>query len=140
VTPAKVRYERFVDKQELLKHIQEYLNDELVEAQKTGSESERVKEIQSQLLMYRFLPVRNYTSEDVIVPSALVELRLGSATAYYYVTPQGGGLITHVDGKPVQVITPQSPLGEALLGKKVGDLIRVQVRNGVREYRVVSIV
>ena len=90
--------------------------------------------------MYRFLPVRNYTAEDVIVPSALVELKLGSASAYYYVAPQGGGLVTRVDGKAVQAITPNSPLGEALLGKKVGDTLEVQTRSGTREYLVVSVV
>ncbi|MBC7691533.1 MAG: GreA/GreB family elongation factor [Methylotenera sp.] len=129
-----------MDKQKLLDQIQEYLKEELSDAEKAEPAGERVKEIKSLLLMYRFLPVRNYTAEDVIVPSALVELKLGSATAYYYVAPQGGGLITKVDDRAVQVITPNSPLGEKLLGKKVGDLIHVETRSGTREYQVVSLV
>jgi transcription elongation GreA/GreB family factor len=44
-----------------------------------------------------------------------------------------------VEEKPVQVVTPQSPLGEALLGKKVGDRVRVEIRGGVREYRLLTL-
>ena len=124
-----------MNKAALISTIIEYLSDEL----KNGADAEREKEIKSLLLMYRFLPVRTYGPEDVIVPSALVELKLGQATAYYFVTPQGGGLITTVEGKAVQVITPQSPLGEALLGKKVGDVVQVSSRGSIREYQVIAI-
>ncbi len=123
-----------MDKQEVVSQIKEYLEEELKEA-----DQERSAEIQGLLLMYRFLPTRKYTSEDVIIPSALVELQLGNTHAYYFVAPQGGGLVTRVQGQAVQVITPQSPLGEALLGKKVGDQINVRVRDSVREYKIVSI-
>ena len=124
-----------MNKSTLISTITEYLSDEL----KSGASSEREKEIKSILLMYRFLPVRTYGPEDVIVPSALVELKLGQAHAHYFIAPQGGGLITSVEGKAVQVITPQSPLGEALMGKKVGDTVKVDSRGSVREYQVVAI-
>ena len=124
-----------MNKTALISTITEYLSDEL----KNGVDAEREKEIKKLLLMYRFLPVRSYGPDDVIVPSALVELKLGQATAHYFVAPQGGGLITTVEGKAVQVITPQSPLGEALLGKKVGDVVQVNSRGTIREYQVVTI-
>jgi transcription elongation GreA/GreB family factor len=47
--------------------------------------------------------------------------------------------VTQIDGRPVQVITPSSPLGEALLGKKAGEIFRVELRGGAREYQVISI-
>ena len=124
-----------MNKATLISTITEYLSDEL----KSGVSAEREKEIKSILLMYRFLPVRIYGPEDVIVPSALVELKLGQALAHYFIAPQGGGLITSVEGKAVQVITPQSPLGEALIGKKVGDTVQVNSRGTIREYQVVTI-
>jgi transcription elongation GreA/GreB family factor len=68
-------------------------------------------------------------------------LELGTVRALYFLVPQGGGLVTSVDGRPVQVITPQSPLGERMLGKKVGDSFTVETASGgQRTYRVVSIV
>ena len=113
----------------------EYLTEELSSA----TSDERQSELRAQLQMYRFLPKRTYSNEDLVVPSALVTLKTGAVEAYYFVVPQGGGLITEVDGKPLQVITPNSPLGEKLLGKKVGDAFQVEVRNGVRQYEVTSL-
>jgi transcription elongation GreA/GreB family factor len=104
-----------------------------------GAQAQRAADIQSLLTMYRFLPLREYTAEDVVCPAALVELELNGSKAFYFVAPQGGGLITNVDGKPVQVITPQSPIGEAILGRKVGDTFEVETRTQTREYKILSI-
>jgi len=103
-----------------------------------GAQAQRAQEIQQLLVMYRFLPVREYGREDVVCPGALVELDLDGTRAHYFIAPNGGGLIANVDGKPVQVITPQSPLGEALLGRKVGDIVEVEIRGKMREYEIVS--
>ncbi|MEK6580119.1 MAG: GreA/GreB family elongation factor, partial [Bdellovibrionota bacterium] len=66
-------------------------------------------------------------------------LSCNGTLAFYFVVPQGGGLITRVDGKAVQIITPLSPIGEALMGKRVGDLMDVETRSGDRQYKVISI-
>lgn len=104
-----------------------------------AGQAKRVDELKGQLLMYKFLPVREYGPEDVACPAALVELEHNSRVAFYFIAPKGGGLITEVDGKPVQVITPASPLGDALMGKRVGDIVEVESRGVLREYRVISI-
>ena len=98
-----------------------------------------VRMIQKQLTMYRFLPMRDFNEQDVIVPSSLVELEISGRRAFYFIVPSGGGLIMRIDEKPVQVITPQSPLGDALLGKKVGNTIRVDSSGTARDYRIVSL-
>lgn len=105
-----------------------------------GAQAKRAEEIRQLLLMYKFLPLRDLTADDVACPAALVELEHNKTRAFYFIAPKGGGLVTRVDGNPVQVITPVSPMGEALLGKRVGDLVEVEMRNQVREYRVISIV
>ena len=127
-----------MEKAKLISEIKNYLVGEKNEAIQ-AQDAEKADELERLILMYRFLPVRTYTHEDVIIPSALVELKFRESSAYYFVAPQGGGLVTRVEGRAVQVITPQSPLGEALLGKKVGDVIQVKLRSGSREYTVVSI-
>jgi len=124
-----------VDKQRVVERLVEYLTEELA----LETSEDRKREIRSQILMYRFLPKREYSKDDVVVPSALVSLKTGSVEAFYFVVPQGGGLVTEVDGKPLQVITPHSPLGEKLLGKKMGDAVRVELRNGTREYQILTI-
>jgi transcription elongation GreA/GreB family factor len=104
-----------------------------------GAQAQRVADIQKQILVYRFLPIREYGQQDVIAPGALVEMKLNERSAYYFLVPQAGGMVMRQDGRAVQVITPQSPLGDAILGKKVGDLVEVEVGAGTREYEIVSL-
>jgi transcription elongation GreA/GreB family factor len=104
-----------------------------------SAQSKRVEEIRKQLTVFRFLPVRDYGPNDAVCPAALVELDHKGTRAFYFIVPQGGGLVTEVDGKPVQIITPMSPIGDALMGRHVGDVIEVEMRNGTREYKVISI-
>jgi transcription elongation GreA/GreB family factor len=124
-------------KAKIISEIQAYLTEEL---QSLGeSDAPRLRELQAQLTMYRFLPQREYGDEDVAVPGALVELELGGRKALYLIVPQGGGLVLSVEGEPVQVITPQSPLGEAVLGRKKGDAVTVATASGERVYRLVRL-
>ena len=44
-----------------------------------------------------------------------------------------------VGTRSVLVITPASPLGDAVLGKQVGEVVEVETRGGVREYEVLAI-
>lgn len=139
-----------MDKRKVVQEIQNYLAEELASLLPLAEQADagknelpeesaqRIREIQQQLTMYKFLPVREYGAEDVICPSALVELELTGRRAFYFIVPSGGGLIMKVDGNPVQVITPQSPLGGALMGRRAGDLVRVETQGAPRDYRVVS--
>jgi transcription elongation GreA/GreB family factor len=137
-----------MDKRKVVQEIQAYLAAELgsllpaAEAGKLSAEKgERVRELQSQLTMYKFLPLREYSRDDVICPASLVELELLSSSgrrAFYFIVPSGGGLIMKIEESPVQVITPLSPLGEALLGKKVGDKVRVETQGAPRDYQILS--
>jgi transcription elongation GreA/GreB family factor len=104
-----------------------------------GAQAQRAAELQSQLLMWKYLPIREFGPEDVACPAALVELEHGKTRAFYFIAPQGGGLVTRIDGQPVQVITPNSPMGEAIMGKKEGDTIEIETRSSTRTYKVVSI-
>jgi len=125
-------------KKQVIEEIETYLRDTL---SATPSDSrQEAEEIEKLLTMYRFLPVREFTDTDMICPSTLVELEFNGSRAFYFIVPRGGGLVTRIDGQPVQVITPQSPIGEALLGRRVGDVVRVSVRESFREYRILSIV
>lgn len=131
-----------MDKLLVIQHIQSSLASELAELASSGDPTQgaRVREIQSQLLMYQFLPKREYTDQDVVCPGALVGLEFNGQTAHYLIVPSGGGLVTRVEGYPVQVITPQSPIGGSVLGKKVGETAEVPMREGApRRYRVVEL-
>ena len=131
-----------MEKKKLLEVLESHLGEELKEARTAKSvDPIRVKELEGLLMMYRFMPKRDYQGSEgeIIAPATLVELELGSTVAFYFIAPRGGGLITNVEGRPVQVITPQSPLGEALLGRRIGELVKIDIRGTSREYKVLSI-
>src|SRR5438552_3236329 len=49
-------------------------------------------------------------------------------------------LVSSVEADPDNdLISDESPVGEALVGKKVGDVVRIRVPNGLLEYRIDSI-
>jgi len=104
-----------------------------------GAQAARVAELHRLITVFKFFPVRQYGPKDPACPGALVELDCNETRAYYFVVPQGGGLVTRIEGKPVQIITPQSPIGDALMGRKAGERIDVETRSGARQYTIVSI-
>lgn len=103
-----------------------------------GAQASRVSEMEELLAIYRNLDLRTFDSNTPISATALVELRSDEKTVYCFLLPKGGGRSTSYAGKTVQVTTPQSPLGAALLGRKVGDEIEI-ISPTVREYEIVGI-
>ncbi|OFZ85671.1 MAG: hypothetical protein A2603_16765 [Bdellovibrionales bacterium RIFOXYD1_FULL_55_31] len=126
-----------MDKGKVIEQISRYLEEERASLMEARDFS-RAEEMKGLILMYRFLPKRTYGAEDVVCPASLVEMELNGVRAFYFIAPRGGGLVTSVDGLPVQVITPQSPIGEAVLGRRAGETVRIELRDGVREYRIVG--
>ncbi|MDR3607385.1 MAG: GreA/GreB family elongation factor [Oligoflexia bacterium] len=130
-------------KKQVIEQLQSYVAEELSglleQSEASGKElPQRAEDLRQQLVMYRFLPVRDYGADDVICPGGLVELEHNRTRAFYFIVPSGGGLVTRVEGYPVQVITPHSPLGEALLGRKAGDSVKVFAGGKDRHYKVVG--
>lgn len=58
-------------------------------------------------------------SGGVVGLGALVEAEEDGEARLYFVAPEGGG--TRLAKGAVLVVTPKSPLGEALVGKRAGD-------------------
>ena len=131
-------------KQSVIELIKAHLQEELAELRSgqliENHPNPEIQAIERALLMYRFLPVRAFTREDVVEPVSLIELEFSGRSFWVLLVPQHGGLVTQHEGKPVQVLTPQSPIGEAMSGKKVGDTFTVQTGSGARQYRILNIV
>jgi len=131
-----------MNKKAVIQHLIAFLEEELGALPARGGpvqvESPRRAEIESLLVMYRFLPSRTYAPSDPIIPTSLVELKIREVVSYAFIAPRGGGFITVVEGVPLQVLSPNSPLGEALLGKKTGDHVSIEVRDELRDYLIVA--
>lgn len=104
-----------------------------------GAQSQRAAEVQKTLALYQSLEIAQFSPTDRIAATALMELESERKRAMYFLAPYGTGMTIEVDGITIQVITAQSPLGEELLGRRAGDLVEIELRNGIREYKVRSV-
>ena len=104
-----------------------------------GAQAKRVAELEQTLHAIKTLKFRQFNDEDPIGSTALVELDHDGKTSFCLLLPQGGGLSVDHDGHHVQVITPKSPLGEALVGRKAGDVAVIDVNNQTKEFDIISV-
>src|SRR6187551_2564237 len=69
----------------------------------------------------------------------LVALDDSGDVVHYFIAPAGGGVRISVGGAEVRVVTPQSPIARALLGKHEGDDLELRTPQGVRECSIASV-
>jgi hypothetical protein len=104
-----------------------------------GAQSKRVGELEEVLLMYKYLQLKNFSEEDPIAPTALVETEFQNKKSLMFIVPLGGGTSVLLNDKPVQVITPASPLGGALIGLKVGDVATIEAGGNKKAYEILNV-
>ena len=76
-------------------------------------------------------------SEPVVQVGALVTTS-GPRADLLFIAPVGGGRVD-VDGHTVLVISPSSPLGEAMVELEAGDTFEVDSPRGLLDYTITSI-
>ena len=102
-------------------------------------QSRQVAEAALAIERFEMLPLKDFGPADPIDLAAFVELSSKSGSSYYFIGPCSGGTEVTQDKKEVLVITPQSPLGQQLVGKKQGDKLQIEIAGSRSEYRVVSV-
>lgn len=93
-------------------------------------------ELKEAIAVYQTLDLRPFESHEPIAMTAVVELEQRGKDHLYFVGPRDGGHIVEVDGRDVMVITPHSPIGQILLGKTVGSVVRFGTNGTTREVRI----
>lgn len=104
-----------------------------------GAQAKRVSELEETLIVYRATKPKEFKPHEVIAPTALVEVVSQGKRSLVFILAKGGGLSIVFQGKTIQVVTPQSPLGEALIGLKAGDVAQVEQGAVLREYEIHSL-
>jgi transcription elongation GreA/GreB family factor len=104
-----------------------------------GAQAQRVSEMEELVSICKFVETKNFTDEDTIDSTALVQVKSGNKTSWLFFLPKGGGINVNFEGKSVQVITPASPLGEALIGLQSGDIATVEAGARSKEYEIISV-
>jgi transcription elongation GreA/GreB family factor len=96
-------------------------------------------EIEESIAQYAALPLPNFSAGDAISLGTLVELDAGGKSTWYFLGPRAGGMELRADGRDVLVVTPQSPLGRQLSGKRVGDFVTPVGRISNVAMRIISV-
>ena len=100
----------------------------------------RVEETSEAATRLRFLEPRDFGPEDRIGLTALVELEDEDGDRRrYLMVPVAGGMQIELGGLEVWLITPASPVGRALVDKRLGDAFDLRRRGATREHEIVSV-
>lgn len=110
-----------------------------------GAQAARVRELEGAIKAISSMEILDFREGRVIQASAIVVLEDDDEVkTTFFVTPFGGGTVLSAGDLSAQVVTPQSPLGKALLGRTQGDVIEVRGtdlrgKTSMREMTVVSV-
>ena len=96
-----------------------------------SSQARQATATEEALAAYQQLKLAKFTAKSPIDLTALVELELRGERLWYFLGPKGGG----IEAGEVMVITPESPIGQELTGKKTGDRFKFHGH----DYRIVSV-
>lgn len=99
----------------------------------------RAEGLAEELTRLEATPLRAYGDEDPIGPGALVRVSVEEAERVFFVVPQGGGTELDVGGVRVTVVTPRSPVGAALIGRRAGDDFELPLRGAIREWLIEAV-
>lgn len=76
---------------------------------------------------------------DEVTLGAIVTLESDEGLRYVLIGPSAGGIKLVCDEVEVLVITPQSPLGSALMGKCVDDEVCLNINNKSQHFEILAI-
>jgi transcription elongation GreA/GreB family factor len=99
----------------------------------------RARELDATITALLAQPPRVFEPGDAIGLGALVELESAGKLERVLICSGGGGSNIEDERGGVRVVTPEAPLGRALLGKTAGDEIELVVAGRKRELAIVSV-
>jgi transcription elongation GreA/GreB family factor len=102
-------------------------------------QSKQLAELEASIAEFEKLGARKFGADDAIAVGALVELETGGESSFYFIGPRAGGTEVVHDKREVLVITPQSPLGEQLVGKKAGEQPQLKFGGEMRPARIAGV-
>jgi transcription elongation GreA/GreB family factor len=102
-------------------------------------QAQRVAELEAGIAELSALALRTFGPADPVALSALVTVEYDDRddAVELFLVPYGGG--TDLPGSAVQIVTPQSPLGRAVLGKRADDDVELRVAGRVRALAITNV-
>lgn len=137
IAAAKATYEAATHEES--KPENEYDTRGLEASYLAGAQAKRVGEIREVLHQFQTLEFKQFTNKDSVLSTALVDVEINGKKSILLFMPKGGGVNLCYEDKNIQIVTPHSLLGEAILGSKVGDEVEYEVNNKLFICKILSI-
>ena len=96
-------------------------------------------ELQESIGLYQALALPAFSPKDAIDIGAIVTLETRGRSTAYFLGPRNGGLELTIDGRSLIVVTPHSPLGRQLLGRRQEETVQLPGRAGPVAHRIAAI-
>lgn len=84
-------------------------------------QSRQAAELEASIAEFTKLGNRKFAPGEPADLGAVVALEQGGETLFYFLGPRAGGTEVVHDRKEIVVVTPQSPLGAQLIGRRTGE-------------------
>lgn len=99
----------------------------------------RVEDLAEQIQRLETTPLPVIGPADPVAAGALVRVLVDDEPRILFVVPWGGGTELRIDGTRVVVVTPASPVGRALVGRRVGEDFELHSRGALRNWEIESV-
>lgn len=100
--------------------------------------AQRAEEIRGLVTYFKNFPITEFNSKAGISVGTLVKLRISNREQNCFLCERGGGQKIKLDGEEIQALNVSTPLGEALVGARVGDVVEIESRDKILEYEVIE--
>ena len=102
-------------------------------------QARQVMEVEEAIATLESMDGRPFGKQEGIGVGALVELEHAGELIHYFVCSRAGGMEVLHSKNTILVITPQSPLGAQLQGRKQGDQVELTLAGKRTKYRIVNV-
>jgi transcription elongation GreA/GreB family factor len=135
---AKSSFAAATDEEHRAEH--KYDTFKLEESFLARGQAKRVKELTDALDSLRMLPVSDLPEGSPVQYGALIRLKAktGMLSTLLFGSAAGGETLV-VDGEEITIVTSQSPMGQAVLGKTAGDSFTMTIGPDLQTFEIVSI-
>ncbi len=104
-----------------------------------GGQARQAKELLDSIELYETLRAKKFSPAEPIDLTALVELDADGTRSLYFIGPRNGGLEIKHQAREITVITPQSPLGQNLMGRHAGHRWAAKLGGSAVKYHILTV-
>lgn len=102
-------------------------------------QSRQAAESMEAIAQFSNLEPRAFSAQEPVDLGAVVTLESNGERFDYFLGPRAGGTEVVHEKRTVLVITPQSPLGQQLVGKRAGEQWKTKLGSTSKSFRVLSV-